>query len=73
MTFKNMHGLTQPHPQPLTMATSNAPVIVNVVGAIIEVTATSDGQMRDSSNQQNGNSQLVVGPWWTFRQMILTF
>ena len=39
------------------MATSNAPVTVNVVGAIIQVTATSDGQMRDSSDRQNGSSQ----------------
>ena len=39
------------------MATSNAPVTVNIVGAIIQVTATSDGQTRDSSNRQDGNSQ----------------
>ena len=39
------------------MATSNVPVTVNIVGAIILVTATSDGQTRDSSNQQDGNSQ----------------
>ena len=39
------------------MATSNAPVTVTNVGAIIQVTATSDGKMRDSSDRLSGNSQ----------------